>query len=261
MTGTIWTLEESDHLPIIATALHAGHAVRDEVLRHMVIGEADRLREEDPFTDRWTVAAPTRIVGLRSRFEVDLNRSRERAVYRTLDQSWGMQVWDGGLPDDVAERSLAQLDAFYDMLRDLFRRFTERHGRFVVFDLHSYCHRRGGPGALPDDPAQNPDVIVGTRMMPDRARWAPVIDAFIETVRGFDFTGRRLDVRENVKFWGAQFARFAHTEFPESACHLCIEFKKTFMDEWTGEPDETRIALIGELVQRAAEACVGALSG
>jgi hypothetical protein len=29
--------------------------------------------------------------------------------------------------------------------------------------------------------------------------------------------------------------------FPDSACVLAIEFKKIFMDEWTGEPDMDRI--------------------
>jgi hypothetical protein len=28
-----------------------------------------------------------------------------------------------------------------------------------------------------------------------------------------------------------------HQTVPDSACVLAIEFKKFFMDEWTGEPD------------------------
>jgi hypothetical protein len=49
--------------------------------------------------------------------------------------------------------------------------------------------------------------------------------------------GRRLDVRENVKFRGGNVPRWIHETFPNSGCAVAIEFKKFFMDEWTGELD------------------------
>ena len=103
MTDQIWRLQIG-HGPLVATAIHDGHAIRDELVGHLALGESDRLREEDPFTELWTHAARTRVVGLRSRFEVDLNRPRESAVYRTPVDAWGLQVWKGTLPDDVAAR-------------------------------------------------------------------------------------------------------------------------------------------------------------
>ena len=104
---------------------------------------------------------------------------------------------------------------------------------FVVFDLHSYNHRRDGPDASPADPAANPEVNIGTASM-DRDRWAPVVDRFISDLRQFDYRGRHLDVRENVKFRGGHFPRWIHQQFPDSGCALAIEFKKFFMDEWSG---------------------------
>ena len=53
----------------------------------------------------------------RSRFEVDLNRPRDEAVYRTPDMAWGLQVWKAPPPEDVVERSLAVHDRFYDDLQ------------------------------------------------------------------------------------------------------------------------------------------------
>ena len=64
---------------IIATSVHAGHDLRPEVQDLMVLDEATRLREEDPFTDRIAAVAPARVVVHRSRFETDLNRIREKA--------------------------------------------------------------------------------------------------------------------------------------------------------------------------------------
>ena len=51
----------------------------------------------------------------------------------------------------------------------------------------------------------------------------------------FDFQGRHLDVRENVRFFGGNFPRWVNGAFPGKGCALAIEFKKFFMDEWTGE--------------------------
>jgi N-formylglutamate deformylase len=72
--AVIWTLEEGNS-PLVATAIHDGHALRDEVAEIMLLGEVERLREEDPFTGQWTTVADTRLTSLRSRFEVDLNRA------------------------------------------------------------------------------------------------------------------------------------------------------------------------------------------
>jgi N-formylglutamate amidohydrolase len=224
--------------PIVATAIHDGHEVRDEVARHMVLDDAVRLREEDPFTGGWTSVSPTRVVGTRSRFEVDLNRSRDKAVYRTPDDAWGLEVWNGALPDDVVERSLEGYDSFYAELGHLYRELADEHGKFLVLDLHSYNYRREGPEGPVADPAANPQVNIGTGTMTDRGRWAPLIDRFIYDLASFDFPGGGLDVRENVRFRGGACAAWAHRAFPGAACVLSIEVKKFFMDEWTGEANE-----------------------
>ena len=55
--------------PIVAVALHDGHDVREEVAALLELSEADRWREEDPFTAIW-VGADTQIVVKRSRLLV-----------------------------------------------------------------------------------------------------------------------------------------------------------------------------------------------
>jgi N-formylglutamate deformylase len=47
-----------------------------------------------------------------------------------------------------------------------------------------------------------------------------------------------LIVAENVKFMGGYFAQWIGERFPGTVCNLCIEFKKFFMDEWTGKLDQ-----------------------
>jgi hypothetical protein len=212
----------------------------------MSISEEDRLREEDPFTGSWTGAAPTRVIATSSRFEVDLNRPREKAVYRTPEDAWGLQVWSDTIPEAVLARSIQEYDDFYDALQQLYTEMSDCFGRFVVFDLHTYNHRRDGPDGPVADPELNPQVNVGTGTMADRRRWAPVIDRFISDLAAFDFPGGRLDVRENVKFRGGNHATWTHATFPESACVFAVEVKKFFMDEWTGQPDPTLLPAVGQ---------------
>jgi N-formylglutamate deformylase len=225
--------------PIVATAIHDGHGLRPEIQALMALEEPDRLREEDPYTGIWTSVVSTQLVALRSRFEVDLNRPREGAVYRTPEDAWGLHIWREALPEEIIERSLELYDAFYVEMARILDELERRYGRFVVVDLVSYNHRRGGPDAPPDDPEANPEVNIGTGSL-DRERWGHLVDRFMRDLREHEFLGRHLDVRENVRFQGGYLSRWIHERYPESGCCLAIEFKKSFMDEWTGKlsPEE-----------------------
>lgn len=242
MTQEGWVLTEGDG-PVVAVALHDGHDVRPEVAPLFAITEADRRREEDPFTATWTAVGDTRIVGLRSRFEFDLNRAREKTVYLSPEDAWGLDVWQTKPSLEITARSQAEYDTFYATVKRVFADLERRFGRFVVYDLHTYNHRRFGPHALPADPMYNPEVNLGTGTL-DRNRWAPVVERFLTDMQEFDFLGRRLDVRENIKFWGGHFPYWVHQTFPHSACVLSIEVKKFFMDEWSNGVDLEQVDAI-----------------
>lgn len=231
--------------PVVATSIHTGHALRPEVQELMDLDEDDRFREEDPFTHLIAQLVPARVVVNRSRFEVDLNRGEEEAVYRTPDDCWGLEVWRGGeLPADVAERSLEVHRAFYEALAARLDELAER-GPFVVFDVHSYNHRRDGADQPASPQEENPDVNVGTGSL-DRERWGDVVDVFNSTLAAQELSDGPLDVRENVRFKGANLARWVHERYPDKGICLALEFKKSFMDEWTGQPDAARIAELSQ---------------
>ena len=56
-------------------------------------------------------------------------------------------------------------------------------------------------------------------------------------------------MRENIKFRGGNFPPWINQNFPKSGCAIAIEFKKFFMNEWSGEPDTTQIAEIGRALE------------
>lgn len=232
--------------PVVTTAIHAGHDLRPEVADLVTVDEATRLREEDPFTDRLAVAG-TRVVVHRSRFEVDLNRPGDRAVYGRPEDAWGLSVWKRPLPHQVVARSRALHEAFYAALADRLDRLAGR-GRFVVLDIHSYNHRRDG---APAEPAENPELNVGTGSL-DRRRWGRVVDGFVDQMRACHVAGHALDVRENVRFCGGHLARWVHRRYPDTGCALALEFKKVFMGEWTGEPHDDHIAELARAIAAVA---------
>lgn len=240
--GPLWELRKGAG-PLIGVAIHAGHDLGPEVVPYIALDEAARFQEEDPYSDYWTLSCGTQLLTVRSRFEVDLNRPRSQAVYLDPDDAWGIKVWKGPLPDELIAHAQNEHERFYMELEKDLRQFEKEYGGFVVFDLHSYNHRRDGPDASPADPVENPEINVGTGTM-DRDLWSAVVDGFMDDLRAFEFMGRSLDVRENVKFRGRYLAEFVHTQFPETGCVMAIEVKKFFMDEWTGLADSRQTSAL-----------------
>jgi N-formylglutamate amidohydrolase len=241
--------------PLVATALHAGHALRPEVARRLGVSGAARRREEDPHTERLVGLAPTWLVALPSRFELDLNRPRERAVYLEPEDAWGLEVWRRPPPAGLVARSLARWDAFYTAADELIGGIVAREGRALVLDLHAYCHRRAGPDGPEDDPAGNPEVELDTGPLA-RDRWAPVVEALLAGLRAAG-----LDARENVRFRGGHFVEHLNRRHAPGCCAIAIELKKTFVDEWTGALDEQRLAVLEDALRGAAARALPAFAG
>ncbi|HUE79391.1 MAG TPA: N-formylglutamate amidohydrolase [Sphingomicrobium sp.] len=242
-------------------AIHDGHGLRAEAADRMALPDADRLREEDPFTGQAIRGVPTHIIAHRSRFEVDLNREPETAVYRTPEQCWGLNVWRSPLEEEVAEQSLVYHRRFYAAVAGVLDEMAADFPRFVLLDVHSYNHRRDGADAPPTPAEEAPEINIGTFSMP-RADWAWLLDPLMQAMRDHDFGGRHLDVRENVAFQGkGELTRFVHQCYPGKGCAIAIEFKKFYMDEWTGEPDPAALDHMRGWVSHVAAVARGLLDG
>ena len=232
--------------PIVVCAIHNGHDIRPEVLPYLNLSEAERLREEDPYTTEWLNISDNTIKLKTSRFELDINRPREKAVYLKPEDAWELQVWKQDLPQQIVDNSLQLYDEFYDQIETYFDQLFREHEWLIVYDLHSYNYRRGGVDQY-SSPEENPEINLGTKNL-NRSVWAPVVDTMLRSFRNFNFEGRHLDVRENVKFGGGYFSKWLYQKYGDRICPVALEFKKIFMDEWTGEQDDRKIQHIRELL-------------
>ena len=135
------------------------------------------------------------------------------------------------------EKSRELHDRFYGEMRAMIDRLLDRHGRIVVLDLHSYNHMRDGPDAAAAPAKDNPDIDIGATTL-DKSVFGELLAAFNDSLSQTPVRGRRLRVGENIRYPdGGNFPEWLHEIYPHDACVITIEYKKIFMDEWSGTMD------------------------
>lgn len=225
------------HGPVVATAIHDGHELRDSLLPHMALDPQARRREEDPMTAVLISVADVRLRVRTTRFQVDLNRPRDKAISMDPADTWGLQVWQSDLPELEIDRSLAVYDRFYTTMRSLLDAMIAQWGCVLLVDIHSYNHRRDGPDAPPAPSAGNPDIELGVTTL-DHGRWGGVLQRFTDALRAASVAGRTPDVRCNVRYpTGGHFPEWVYATYGDKVCTISPEFKKIYMDEWTAQLD------------------------
>lgn len=134
-----FTLKIEKYVPYMCAAIHDGHQFRRELWSNCLHTEYDRWYEEDPETKRMIDTQPIVLAGMDSRFEYDLNRSPEEAVFET---AWGKQLWKNLLPSAMKQRSLDKHSNFYKVVDALMAQLEIQFTNCVVYDMHSYNWQR-----------------------------------------------------------------------------------------------------------------------
>ncbi len=231
--------------PIIAAAIHDGHLLAAPLFDYMHLQEHERFREEDPYTAYMAGLPVSRVLVETSRFQTDVNRRREQAVYRRPEDAWGLTVWHPALPEMVVEQLLEGYDRFYMDMAQLIQWTIALFGKFVVLDIHTYNHRREHPMKMANS-SENPEINVGTAR--NHEKWKPFGHCVAKFLAHHHIDGRFPDVRENVKFKGGGFSEWINRNYGDYGCVLSLEFKKTFMDEWTGGVDIEHLTQIKSML-------------
>jgi len=216
--------------PVVCAAIHAGTNLSVRCRDNLAINNDIKFREEDPYTDLLAKLFPNNIIGNYSRFEFDINRKRESSFYLKPEDAWGLEVRKDQPELDLINFSYKKYDDFYEDLFIYFKEIRQRFNRIFVFDIHSFNYQREGLKE-PDD--HFPDIILGTSNMPVYSD--QLVDKLEDHFSKHIINGKLLKVRKNIKFTGGWFPRWLHYTFPDCVCCLSVEFKKIFMDEWSGE--------------------------
>jgi hypothetical protein len=134
-----FTIKIDEYVHYACAAVHNGHQFRKELWKNCLHTEYERWFEEDPATKEMIRSNPIVIAGCDSRFEYDLNRAPETAIY---DDAWGKQLWKNPLPENQKLKSLEKHANFYKVVAALMAKLEEKFKVCIVYDMHSYNWKR-----------------------------------------------------------------------------------------------------------------------
>ena len=217
--------------PVIAFALHDGHFIDNTLHDYLLLGEQGRSREEDPYTGYMIADLPvSKVVVHTSRFQLDLNRTKDKAIYLKPEDAWGLNVWND-LPVGAIRKLHKDYDLFYDAVAGIIEAAIKEHGCFFILDVHSYNHRRENP-YTEADALTHPEINMGTAY--NGKKWQGLCNRLTNFFAKADALDHKTDARQNIIFKGGAFARWVIEHYGEYGAVFSVEYKKTFMDEWTG---------------------------
>jgi len=207
------------YVPAISTAMHNGHHVSRSLKDYLLISEAERQFEEDPYTGELIEAQPITIIVHDSRYCYDLNRKPEDSIYT---EAWGKKVWKRPLEPAVIDRIKDLHGCYYRILHHLVGQIEKRFSSCVLYDIHSYNYSRL---------AGNPPLFnIGTHYI-DPVRFRPIIDHLQNNLDRIRLPGLENRSVFDEVFQGRGYqAAFTKHYHPNSLC-IPLEVKKIFMDE------------------------------
>ncbi len=217
-----FTIKIDAYVHYVCGAVHDGHHFRRELWDNCLHSGYDRWYEEDPETKNMVISHPIVIAGCDSRFEYDLNRPPEEAVFET---AWGRQLWKEPLPDEVKARSLEKHRNFYKVVHALISKIESKFGVCVVYDMHSYNWKRWDR----EVPAWN----LGTSNI-DNERFGDDVESWRTSLSAIEFPhGIKSMAAINNTFYGNGYFLKYITKTFKNTLVLATEIAKIYCDELT----------------------------
>jgi hypothetical protein len=218
-----FTLKISEYAPYICGAVHDGHQFRKSLWENCLHTEYDRWYEEDPFTKEMIQSHPIVIAGCDSRFEYDLNRAPETAIY--ID-AWGKTLWKSPLTEEEYNLSLQKHVGFYKVVQALIEKVESIYGKAIVFDMHSYNWKRWE--------REVPTWNLGTSNI-DNDRFGVIANSWSNKLGSMQLpNGIKSTSKINDTFQGnGYFLKYISQNFNETLV-LATEIAKVYCDEYTG---------------------------
>ncbi len=218
-----FTIKIEDYAHYICAAVHDGHQFRKSLWENCLHSEYERWYEEDPCTKEMVEEHPIVIAGCDSRFEYDLNRAPETAIYT---DAWGKQLWNKPLPDDERQHSLQKHANFYKVVGALVEKIESKYGKAIVFDMHSYNYKRWD--------REVPTWNLGTANI-DNDRFGKLAASWSEKLGGMVLPNNLPSTSKiNDTFQGnGYFLKFVTQKF-DNTLVLATEIAKVYCDELTG---------------------------
>lgn len=215
-----FTIKIDSYVPYVCGAVHDGHQFRRELWENCIHTEYDRWFEEDPATKQMVQTHPIVIAGMDSRFEYDLNRAPETAIY---EDAWGKKLWYEPLPENMKQKSLDKHANFYKVVHALIEKLEEKFNTCVVYDMHSYNWKRWE--------REVPTFNLGTSNV-DNQRFGDIIESWRQSLSEIKLpNGIASTSKINDTFQGNGYFLKYITQHFSNTLVLATEVKKIYCDE------------------------------
>jgi len=216
-----FSIKIESYVHFVCAAVHDGNQFRKELWNNCLHSTYDRWYEEDPATKAMIDAHPIVIAGLDSRFEYDLNRSPDSAIY---EDAWGKKLWKAPLTEEMKLKSLSKHESFYKMVHALVKKLESLHSNCIVYDMHSYNWKRW--------PREVPTWNLGTQNV-NNERFGAMIEAWLESLSHMQLpAGIKSTAAINDTFQGnGYFLKFITSHFKNTLV-LATEVAKIYCDEY-----------------------------
>ncbi len=216
-----FTIKIDEYVPYACAAIHDGHQFRKELWGNCIHTAYERWYEEDPETKNMIKSHPIVIAGCDSRFEYDLNRDPQNAVF---DTAWGKQLWHEPLSEKMKDKSLRKHTNFYKIVHTLVSKLESKFGFCTVYDMHSYNWKRWD--------REVPTWNLGTSNV-DHNRFGNVIESWRQSLSEIKFLN---DIKSTSKindtFQGnGYFLKYITNNF-KNVLVLATEIAKVYCDEY-----------------------------
>lgn len=215
-----FTLKIENYVPFVCAAVHDGHQFRKELWDNCLHTEYDRWFEEDPCTKTFIEDHPIVIAGCDSRFEYDLNRSPENAIY---EDAWGKKLWKNPLPEIQIKTSLQKHFQFYEVVNALIKTLEKKHRHTVVYDIHSYNWKRWD--------REVPIINIGTQNI-NNQKYGDLAILWQQQLKSLQLPYQNETTSKiNDTFMGNGYFLKYITQHFNNTLVLATEFKKIYCDE------------------------------
>ena len=215
-----FTIKIDNYVHYVCAAIHDGHQFRKDLWKNCLHTEYDRWQEEDPCTKEFIASHPIVIAGRDSRFEYDLNRDPDNAIY---EDAWGKKLWKTPLTDAEKKRSLDKHLNFYKVVDALILKLQSKYNAALVYDMHSYNWQRWD--------REVPVINLGTTNI-NNQKFGEFVSSWISHLSGITLpNGLKTTYGINDTFQGnGYFLKYISAKFKDTLV-LATEFSKIYGDE------------------------------
>ncbi len=218
-----FALKIEEYVPYVCFSTHSGSKIRKEAKKNIAISQRKRKYQEDPHTEDFVVSMPIMAQGLDSRYEYDLNRSPENAIY---EEAFGYKVWKKALTEAEKKKALQKHQNFYTVISVLLQKLESKFQACVVYDIHAFNYKK--------IERETPMFNIGTEKI-DNRKFGNFVKSWQKELEKIQLPEIESTVKINDVFHGRGYLLEYITKNFSNTLVLATEIKKVYCNEEKGD--------------------------